>query len=231
MADTDRMINSELALLADEPPLWDWDDPWDTPIDPTFSLDLFPCQIEQDPQPPQTVRPSDVSFHPPPIHIPSLFATPSPAEITPSDIDSSDDYDLFYPSDQDYLPSSSPVSALTPITPVSPVSPSINPASLIAPNPYSRDSSPSSTRPSRRPSRTMTTVPVPIPNLTKKSRGRKVPTSSNGEPVFAASRDKTKKGVRTYTCHADGCGKCFVRGEHLKRHIRSIHTEEKRASH
>jgi hypothetical protein len=25
----------------------------------------------------------------------------------------------------------------------------------------------------------------------------------------------------------DGCGKCFFRGEHLKRHIRSIHTHEK----
>ncbi|KIJ65288.1 hypothetical protein HYDPIDRAFT_89098 [Hydnomerulius pinastri MD-312] len=73
----------------------------------------------------------------------------------------------------------------------------------------------------------MTKVPVPIPNLTKKSRGRKVPTSS-GEPIYAHSRDKTKKGVRTYTCHVDGCGKCFVRGEHLKRHIRSIHTDEKR---
>ncbi|KAF9219973.1 hypothetical protein BS17DRAFT_788371 [Gyrodon lividus] len=81
-------------------------------------------------------------------------------------------------------------------------------------------------RPSRRKPRAMTKVPVPIPNFTKKSRGRKVPTST-GEPVYAHSRDRTKKGVRTYTCHAEGCGKCFVRGEHLKRHIRSIHTDEK----
>jgi len=29
-------------------------------------------------------------------------------------------------------------------------------------------------------------------------------------------------------CTVDGCGKCFHRGEHLKRHIRSIHTHEKR---
>ncbi|KAH7923960.1 hypothetical protein BV22DRAFT_1091793, partial [Leucogyrophana mollusca] len=78
----------------------------------------------------------------------------------------------------------------------------------------------------RRP-RASTKLPVPIPNLTKKSRGRKVPTSSNGAPIFARSRDKTKKGIRTYTCEVDGCGKCFVRGEHLKRHIRSIHTDEK----
>ncbi|KAF9235808.1 hypothetical protein BU15DRAFT_23806, partial [Melanogaster broomeanus] len=78
----------------------------------------------------------------------------------------------------------------------------------------------------RRKPRAMTKVPVPVPNLTKKSRGRKVPTS-NGEPVYSHSKDKTKKGVRTYTCHAEGCHKCFVRGEHLKRHIRSIHTEDK----
>ncbi|KII87091.1 hypothetical protein PLICRDRAFT_113085, partial [Plicaturopsis crispa FD-325 SS-3] len=32
---------------------------------------------------------------------------------------------------------------------------------------------------------------------------------------------------RTYTCVVPGCGKCFVRGEHLKRHVRSIHTWEK----
>lgn len=34
--------------------------------------------------------------------------------------------------------------------------------------------------------------------------------------------------ARSYVCTVLGCGKCFVRGEHLKRHIRSIHTHEKR---
>lgn len=29
-------------------------------------------------------------------------------------------------------------------------------------------------------------------------------------------------------CEVNGCGKCFARGEHLKRHVRSIHTNEKR---
>lgn len=127
----------------------------------------------------------------------------------PSSEDMDSDFELTYPSDSEFLPSST----------------SVNPAALSAAT-MSPDATPS-VRPSRRASRSMGNIPVPIPNLTKKSRGRKVPTS-NGEPVYAASRDKTKKGVRTYTCHAEGCGKCFVRGEHLKRHIRSIHTDEKR---
>lgn len=33
-----------------------------------------------------------------------------------------------------------------------------------------------------------------------------------------------------YVCKVEECGKCFSRGEHLKRHIRSIHTHEKRES-
>lgn len=37
-------------------------------------------------------------------------------------------------------------------------------------------------------------------------------------------------GSRTYVCVVPGCGKCFVRGEHLKRHVRSIHTHDKRTS-
>jgi hypothetical protein len=35
-------------------------------------------------------------------------------------------------------------------------------------------------------------------------------------------------GGRSFVCQVPGCGKCFVRGEHLKRHVRSIHTNEKR---
>ncbi|PCH34399.1 hypothetical protein WOLCODRAFT_135692 [Wolfiporia cocos MD-104 SS10] len=64
--------------------------------------------------------------------------------------------------------------------------------------------------------------PVPIPNLTKKSRGRHVPTYSS-----LASESSGEKNMRQYRCEVDGCNKCFARGEHLKRHIRSIHTNEK----
>ena len=77
-------------------------------------------------------------------------------------------------------------------------------------------------------------VPVPVPNLTKKSRGRRVPTVSSLEDLRSASsgagrkRQTAGKGARMYLCEVEGCGKCFARGEHLKRHVRSIHTYEKR---
>ncbi|KIY68259.1 hypothetical protein CYLTODRAFT_351688 [Cylindrobasidium torrendii FP15055 ss-10] len=67
-----------------------------------------------------------------------------------------------------------------------------------------------------RPPRGKALLPTPIPNLTKKSRGRRVPTA-----------DDDPHDKRMYACPAVGCGKCFHRGEHLKRHIRSIHTNDK----
>ena len=73
-------------------------------------------------------------------------------------------------------------------------------------------------------------VPVPVPNLTKKSRGRRVPTVNNagGSGGGRARGFSDPLGSRIYLCDISGCGKCFARGEHLKRHIRSIHTNEKR---
>lgn len=79
----------------------------------------------------------------------------------------------------------------------------------------------------RKNSRTLP-VPVPVPNLTKKSRGRRVPTMS--VPSVGRGPRDAALGARIYFCDVSGCGKCFARGEHLKRHIRSIHTYEKRAS-
>lgn len=51
---------------------------------------------------------------------------------------------------------------------------------------------------------------------TPRSRGRRV------------SNVPSANGARMFTCTAEGCGKVFKRSEHLKRHIRSIHTLEKR---
>jgi hypothetical protein len=84
-------------------------------------------------------------------------------------------------------------------------------------------------------------LPVPVPNLTKKSRGRRVPTMEefraeavtvikSGNARKKGAPISSSKGTRTYTCDVDGCGKLFARGEHLKRHVRSIHTYEKRQS-
>ncbi|KAJ7589588.1 hypothetical protein C8J56DRAFT_784862 [Mycena floridula] len=91
--------------------------------------------------------------------------------------------------------------------------------------------------PTRRRNRASSTlpVPVPVPNLTKKSRGRRVPTVATLEYSSSSSRDEytdarrapSSKGVRSHMCKVPGCGKCFARGEHLKRHVRSIHTYEK----
>lgn len=67
--------------------------------------------------------------------------------------------------------------------------------------------------------RTRVQPPIPVPNLTKKSRGRRVPTTN--------SINSDDGDVRRYVCSVESCGKCFYRGEHLKRHVRSIHTNEK----
>lgn len=67
--------------------------------------------------------------------------------------------------------------------------------------------------------------PVPVPNLTKKSRGRSVPTVPNQVIPYGVY-----KAQRSFVCVVTDCRKCFARGEHLKRHIRSIHTNEKRES-
>jgi hypothetical protein len=60
--------------------------------------------------------------------------------------------------------------------------------------------------------------PVPVPHLIKKSRGRRVP-----EPTEARER--------AHVCAVPGCSKSFARAEHLKRHVLSLHTHEKRTFH
>jgi hypothetical protein len=73
--------------------------------------------------------------------------------------------------------------------------------------------------PERKPQRTLPRKrippPAPVPHLIKKSRGRRVP-----EPDEARER--------THICAVPGCSKSFARAEHLKRHVISLHTHEKR---
>lgn len=67
-------------------------------------------------------------------------------------------------------------------------------------------------------SRRSSTKPTQVKSTLKgaRSRGRRV---SNSPSVA---------GQKMFTCTHDDCGKIFKRSEHLKRHIRSIHTLEKR---
>ena len=62
-------------------------------------------------------------------------------------------------------------------------------------------------------------IPVPVPGLTKNRRGRCVPKKT--EVVL-------DDGSRPFWCHVKDCDKLFNRGEHLKRHILSIHTDDRR---
>ncbi|KAG0368207.1 hypothetical protein BGZ54_002482 [Gamsiella multidivaricata] len=55
----------------------------------------------------------------------------------------------------------------------------------------------------------------PVKPTPKRSRGRRV------------SSHPDNSGCKVFTCRFDDCGKIFKRSEHLKRHVRSIHTLEK----
>ena len=48
------------------------------------------------------------------------------------------------------------------------------------------------------------------------------------EVILGVNFTASAQNVRGYKCKVPGCNKCFQRGEHLKRHVRSIHTNEKR---
>ncbi|KAF9184199.1 zf-C2H2 Zinc finger, C2H2 type [Haplosporangium sp. Z 767] len=62
---------------------------------------------------------------------------------------------------------------------------------------------------------TLTSGTPMIKPTPKRSRGRRV----------SCNPDTT--GGKVFTCRFDDCGKVFKRSEHLKRHVRSIHTMEK----
>jgi hypothetical protein len=58
-------------------------------------------------------------------------------------------------------------------------------------------------------------LPSPPQKSTGKSRGRRMTNKPN------------KPGTKSFECTYTGCGRVFKRSEHLKRHIRSIHTLER----
>ncbi|KAG6811228.1 hypothetical protein H0H92_008445 [Tricholoma furcatifolium] len=90
-------------------------------------------------------------------------------------------------------------------------------------------------------------MPVPVPHLTKKSRGRKVPyintkvarglsAANDGDDDKDGGRSGSNRrgrgggrvgsGGRSFVCSVEGCGKCFIRGEHLKRHHTLVHIQD-----
>lgn len=71
-----------------------------------------------------------------------------------------------------------------------------------------------------------TSAPISIPVVTKRSRGRQVPTVASISHSVRGVGSKTVE--RQWICEVNGCGKCFVRSEHLHRHHRSIHTLDRR---
>ncbi|KAB5590400.1 hypothetical protein CTheo_6166 [Ceratobasidium theobromae] len=143
------------------------------------------------------------------------------------DKDSSVDDDTKSPSPDSSLPNTPAAGdlALPPVVPSQPFTTDAAGMTSLSPPPHSHvefDIHITSNGNIRMPRSCRNTIPVPIPNLTKKSRGRRVPTKPTPVPGTGVG-----KSARTFTCTVDGCGKCFNRGEHLKRHIRSIHTDEK----
>ena len=59
---------------------------------------------------------------------------------------------------------------------------------------------------------------VPVPNVSKKARGRLVP---------SAKASGVSDG-RHFRCIVEGCYKMFSRREHLNRHMASLHTNDRR---
>lgn len=125
------------------------------------------------------------------------------------------------------IPESSPGSMVEDTPQSKEVTPPLELSGTPMPGEYTfLDASSSSFTSERRGPRIRTAPPIPVPNLTKKSRGRRVPTAGDDAAVEGEAAEG-RKG-RVYVCKVEDCGKCFSRGEHLKRHIRSIHTHEKR---
>ncbi|OBZ84436.1 hypothetical protein A0J61_07511 [Choanephora cucurbitarum] len=78
--------------------------------------------------------------------------------------------------------------------------------------------------------RPMTPVSPPLKDENAAQQSSTIPDKLKRVPRSRGRRVSNVPGcgTRMFTCKADGCGKVFKRSEHLKRHIRSIHTLEKR---
>ncbi|KAG0280476.1 hypothetical protein BGZ95_009963 [Linnemannia exigua] len=73
-----------------------------------------------------------------------------------------------------------------------------------------------------------------VPSLSSTSISSETSSTAFPSPSLAAAKSRTRRAslspdgtTRVFTCLVDGCGKQFKRSEHLKRHVRSVHTLEK----
>ncbi|GAA5839807.1 hypothetical protein JCM11251_001220 [Rhodosporidiobolus azoricus] len=122
-----------------------------------------------------------------------------------------------------------------------------SPAAMLAPGVFTPSAGAMAAEKKGKPSRLPGTNSPALPSdaefakmPTKRSRGRRPPSTPdldvdvedpNKDPSEAqleyVGRTKTGKPRKVFLCKVPGCGKCFKRSEHLKRHVRSIHTNEK----
>lgn len=77
--------------------------------------------------------------------------------------------------------------------------------------------------------------PTPQPQPIQLMPSSSSPPSPPQQPQQQQQRTRGRRvsnvpnqGLRMFACKSEGCGKVFKRSEHLKRHVRSIHTMEKR---
>lgn len=78
-----------------------------------------------------------------------------------------------------------------------------------------------------------TPQPQPMQPVSSSSPPPSLPSPSSQQPQQQRTRGRRvsnvpNQGLRMFACKSEGCGKVFKRSEHLKRHVRSIHTMEKR---
>ncbi|GAN10546.1 hypothetical protein MAM1_0368d10089 [Mucor ambiguus] len=79
-----------------------------------------------------------------------------------------------------------------------------------------------------------TPQPQPMQSMPSSSPPPSLPSPSPQQPHQQRTRGRRvsnvpNQGLRMFECKSEGCGKVFKRSEHLKRHVRSIHTMEKRS--
>ncbi|CAO0789341.1 unnamed protein product [Mucor circinelloides] len=77
-----------------------------------------------------------------------------------------------------------------------------------------------------------TPQPQSIPSMPLSPPPSLLPSPSQQQPQQQRTRGRRVSnipnyGTRMFACKTEGCGKVFKRSEHLKRHVRSIHTMEK----